>query len=129
MPLCNRVPTRVRGGLRRLDGLNGVFVVNGTPTAPTFPDNPDVQSSDIACPLSISDLLVTTKGITMPGGLIALEQTLLETSPGRAVFDALVQANLDLRSVPPNTIDRMLDAEIRRRIRSGGFGADNDLVC
>ena len=65
----------------------------------------------------------------MPGGLIALEQTLLETSPGRAVFDALVQANLDLRSVPPNTIDRMLDAEIRRRIRSGGFGADNDLVC
>ena len=48
-------------------------------------------------------------------GNIQLEQTLLETSAGQAVYDALVQANVDLRTVSLELVKDMLTAECRHR--------------
>ena len=44
-----------------------------------------------------------------------LEQKLLETSAGRAVYDSLVQANVNVRTVPLEVVKRMLIAECRYR--------------
>ncbi|GDX90812.1 MAG: hypothetical protein ACK5TG_11045 [Planctomyces sp.] len=50
-----------------------------------------------------------------------LENELLETAAGQAVYDALVQANIDLRSVSVDLVKDMLQFECRRR-RSGETG-------
>jgi hypothetical protein len=44
-----------------------------------------------------------------------LEQQLLETAAGQAVYDALVQANIDVRTVPLEVVKRMLISECRYR--------------
>lgn len=44
-----------------------------------------------------------------------LESQLLESDAGQAVYDALVQANVDLRTVSPELVKDMLAAEIRHR--------------
>ena len=48
-----------------------------------------------------------------------LENELLETTAGRAVFDALVQANINLRTVPVEMVKQMLVEECRF-LRLGG---------
>lgn len=45
----------------------------------------------------------------------AIENSLLESEAGRAVFDCLIQANVDPRRVPVDTIKNMLLAECRYR--------------
>lgn len=50
---------------------------------------------------------------------LQLEQQLLESDAGRAVYDALIQANIDLRSVSLDLIKDMLHAEYRHRYRMG----------
>ncbi len=46
---------------------------------------------------------------------LQLEQQLLDSDAGRAVYDALVQANIDLRSVSLELIKDMLTAEYHHR--------------
>ena len=53
-----------------------------------------------------------------------LEQRLLETSAGQAVYDSLIQANVDIRTVPLEVVKRMLVAECRYR-RMCGFADYN----
>jgi hypothetical protein len=50
---------------------------------------------------------------------VQLEQQLLESDAGRAVYDALIQANIDLRSVSLELVKDMLHAEYRHRCRMG----------
>lgn len=50
---------------------------------------------------------------------LQLEQQLLESDAGRAVYDALIQANIDLRSVSLELVDDMLHAEYNHRHRMG----------
>ena len=64
----------------------------------------------------------------MPASFTAIEDALLTTSAGRAVFDAIVQSNLDLRSIPQATIDRMLATETQRRLQFPGFSVDDDCL-
>lgn len=45
----------------------------------------------------------------------SVENSLLESEAGRAVFDCLIQANVDPRRVPVDTIKDMLLAECRYR--------------
>ncbi len=49
-----------------------------------------------------------------------LERELLETAAGQAVYDALIQANVNLHTVPLEMVKRMLVAECRFRISIGG---------
>ncbi len=44
-----------------------------------------------------------------------LERQLMETEAGMAVYDALVQANVDLRTVSAELVKEMLKAECRHR--------------
>ena len=44
-----------------------------------------------------------------------LEQQLLETSAGQAVYDALIQANVNLQNVSLDLVKQMLVAECRYR--------------
>lgn len=44
-----------------------------------------------------------------------LERQLMETEAGLAVYDALIQANVDLRSVSVELVKDMLNAECRHR--------------
>ncbi len=46
---------------------------------------------------------------------LRLESELLESAAGRAVYDALVQANIDLHSVSADLVKDMLQFECRRR--------------
>ncbi|MCA9086391.1 MAG: hypothetical protein KDA81_20175 [Planctomycetaceae bacterium] len=46
---------------------------------------------------------------------LALEQQLLETAAGQAVYDALVQANVNLQTVSLELVKQMLLAECRYR--------------
>ncbi len=46
---------------------------------------------------------------------VQLERQLLETDAGQAVYDALIQANVDLRSVSIELVKDMLNAECRHR--------------
>ncbi|MCA9058524.1 MAG: hypothetical protein KDA85_08495 [Planctomycetaceae bacterium] len=48
-----------------------------------------------------------------------LERELLETDAGQAVYDALVQANIDLRTVSAELVKDMIAAEIRHRRQLG----------
>jgi hypothetical protein len=48
-----------------------------------------------------------------------LERQLLETDAGQAVYDALIQANVDLRTVSLELVKDMLNAECRYRQRLG----------
>ena len=50
---------------------------------------------------------------------LQLEQQLLESDAGRAVYDALIQANIDLRSVSLELVKDMLRAEYHHRSRMG----------
>jgi hypothetical protein len=50
---------------------------------------------------------------------LQLEQQLLDSDAGRAVYDALIQANIDLRSVSLELVKDMLHAEYRHRYRMG----------
>ncbi len=50
---------------------------------------------------------------------LQLEQQLLESDAGRAVYDALIQANIDLRSVSLELVKDMLHAEYRHRRQMG----------
>lgn len=50
---------------------------------------------------------------------LQLEQQLLESDAGRAVYDALIQANIDLRSVSLELVKDMLHAEYRHRCVMG----------
>lgn len=50
---------------------------------------------------------------------LQLEQQLLEFDAGRAVHDALIQANIDLRCVSLELVKDMLHAEYRHRHRMG----------
>ena len=52
-------------------------------------------------------------------GNLQLERQLLESDAGRAVFDALIQANMDLRSVSLDLVRDMLHAEYRHRHQMG----------
>ena len=52
---------------------------------------------------------------------LSLEHELLETAAGQAVYDALVQSNIDLRSVSVDLVKDMLQFECRRR-RGTEFG-------
>lgn len=47
-----------------------------------------------------------------------IEQHLLETAAGRAVFDSLVQANVDPASVPVETVKQMLLVECRHKTKA-----------
>ncbi len=55
----------------------------------------------------------------MPISNLQLEQQLLDSDAGRAVYDALIQANIDLRYVTPELANDMLNAEYRHRHRMG----------
>jgi hypothetical protein len=46
---------------------------------------------------------------------LTLQNELLETAAGQAVYDALVQANIDLRSVSVDLVKDMLQFECGRR--------------
>jgi hypothetical protein len=48
-----------------------------------------------------------------------LQRQLLETDAGQAVYDALVQANVDLRTVSLELVKDMLQAESQYRRRLG----------
>ena len=48
-----------------------------------------------------------------------LERQLLETDAGQAVYDALSQANVDLRTVSLELVKDMVNAECRYRQRLG----------
>lgn len=50
---------------------------------------------------------------------LQLERQLLESSAGQAVFDALVQANVDLRTVSLELVKDMLQQEYTLRRRMG----------
>ena len=50
---------------------------------------------------------------------LQLEQQLLDSDAGRAVYDALIQANLDLRFVSLELVRDMLTAEYCHRHRMG----------
>lgn len=52
---------------------------------------------------------------------LSLENELLESAAGQAVYDALIQANIDLRSVSVELVKDMLQFECRRR-RGPEFG-------
>lgn len=46
---------------------------------------------------------------------LLLERQLMETDAGLAVYDALIQANVDLRTVSLELVKDMLNAECRHR--------------
>jgi hypothetical protein len=46
---------------------------------------------------------------------LKLERHLLESDAGRAVYDSLIQANVDLRTVSPELVKDMLCAELIHR--------------
>lgn len=48
-----------------------------------------------------------------------LQQHLMETAAGQAVFDSLIQANVDPATVPVETVKEMLLAEYRFQSKSG----------
>ena len=53
---------------------------------------------------------------------LQLERQLLESDAGQAVYDALIQANVDLRTVSLELVKDMLRAENRHR-RLMGYSA------
>jgi hypothetical protein len=52
---------------------------------------------------------------------LQLERQLLESDAGQAVYDALIQANVDLRTVSLELVKDMLRAEHRHRRLLGYF--------
>lgn len=55
----------------------------------------------------------------MPISNLQLEQQLLDSDAGRAVYDALIQANIDLRYVTLELVNDMLNAEYGYRHHMG----------
>lgn len=71
-------------------------------------------------PFTVSSLLNTPrKELNMSISNLNLERQLLETDAGQAVYDALVQANVDLRTVSVDLVKEMLRAEYRHRAMLG----------
>lgn len=58
-----------------------------------------------------------------------LEQNLLETAAGRAVFDSLVQANVNPNTVPVETVKEMLLAECRYQTRHNNLFSQRVTFC
>lgn len=58
-----------------------------------------------------------------------IEQNLLETAAGRAVFDSLVQANVNLNTIPVETVKEMLLAECRYQARNNRLFSDRISFC
>ena len=56
-----------------------------------------------------------SKGIVMSISNLTLERQLLESDAGQSVYDALIQANVDLRTVSLDLVKDMLNAECRHR--------------
>jgi len=63
----------------------------------------------------------------MPISNLQLERQLLESDVGQAVYDALIQANVDLRSVSLELVKDMLRAEYAHR-RMMGLGKQRGLL-
>lgn len=56
-----------------------------------------------------------------------LEQTLLSSSLGQSVLDAIVQANIDMKTVSSSAVENLMRSEQRRR---GDLGwASTDALC
>lgn len=60
------------------------------------------------------------KELMMSISNLQLERQLLESDAGRAVYDSLIQANVDLRTVSLELVKDMLCAELRQRRQMGG---------
>ena len=61
--------------------------------------------------------------LVMSISMLQLEQQLMDSDAGQAVYDALVQANVDLRMVSLDLVKDMLTAELRhRRLRRMSAG-------
>lgn len=60
---------------------------------------------------------------------LQLEQQLLDSDAGRAVYDALIQANIDLRCVTLELVKDMLNAEYRHRHRMGWPNSEGCLAA
>ena len=59
-----------------------------------------------------------------------LENQLLESAAGQAVYDSLVQANVNLQTVSVELVKQMLVAECRHRKTLNGVGSSPRLaVC
>lgn len=54
-----------------------------------------------------------------------LEQTLLSSSLGQSVLDAIVQANLDMKTVSSSAIEQLMRTEQRRRSDLGWTSTDH----
>lgn len=60
----------------------------------------------------------TGKGLLMTAATLTQEQALLSSSLGPSVLDAIVQANMDLKTMPAPTIEKMLRYEELRQRKS-----------
>lgn len=58
-----------------------------------------------------------------------IEQHLLESAAGRAVYDSLIQANVDVRHVSLETVKQMLVAECKFRKITDAVSADRLLAA
>lgn len=58
---------------------------------------------------------------------LQLERQLLESDAGQSVYDALIQANVDLRTVSPDLVRDLLQAEYRHRRLMGYSSLQGDL--
>lgn len=63
----------------------------------------------------VSRLMENERNSIMNFNTSPLEAQLLETAAGQAVYDALVQANIDLRTVSLDVVKQMLLVECRYR--------------
>ena len=54
-----------------------------------------------------------------------LEQTLLSSSLGQSVLDAIVQANIDMKTVSSTAVEHLMQTEQRRRGDLGWTSTDS----
>ena len=67
-------------------------------------------------PVTVSSLLKRReRNLVMSISNLQLERQLLESDAGQCVYDALIQANVDLRTVSLELVKDMLRAEHRHR--------------
>ena len=60
----------------------------------------------------------------MAAAIQNLENTLLSSSLGQSVLDAIVQANVDMNTISPLTVESMMRTERRRRCEVGWTSFD-----
>lgn len=58
-----------------------------------------------------------------------LEQELLESAAGRAVFDSLIQANVNLETISLESVKQMLLLECRQKNRIGSTQRPSLSLC